>query len=141
MQRPVVAHVVERQGAPVVRPSRAAAFDENAGAAARKLRPGLRRVVIDGTAMNIRAQLAPLAGRYEIYAKTGTLSTTDSDRPTSRILLTIVASDANGKVQNAITLSFVAERSSLGFATGQVGQFVARYQGELERLLGAGGGQ
>jgi hypothetical protein len=139
MHRPVVAHVVEREGAPLVRRSRAAAFDDHAAAAARKLRNGLHRVVVDGTASNIRGPLAPLAGRYEIYAKTGTLSTTDRDRPTSRIMMIIVAADANGNVQNAITLSFVAERSSLGFATGQIGQFVARHQAELEQLLAGGG--
>jgi hypothetical protein len=137
----VIAHVVERQGPMVARPSRVSAFDVHAAAAARKLRSGLHRVVVDGTAANIRRQLAPLESRYEIYAKTGTLSTTDRDRPTSRILMVIVAADANGNVQNAITLSFVAERSSLGFATGQVGQFVARYQAELEQLLAAKAGR
>src|SRR5437763_4854562 len=141
MHRPVIAHVVERSGAAVALPSRTAAFDERAVAAARKLRNGLRRVVVDGTAMNIRRQIEPLAYHYEIYAKTGTLSTIDPDRPTSRILMVIVATDANGNAQNAITLSFVAERSSLGFATAQVGQFVARYQAELERLLATGTGR
>jgi hypothetical protein len=140
MRKPVIAHVVERQGAMVALPSRTGAFDERAGAAARKLRNGLRRVVVDGTAMNIRGQIAPLAGEYQIYAKTGTLSTIDPERPTSRIMMVIVASDANGNARNAITLSFVAERSSLGFATAQVGQFVAAHQAELEQLLGAGAG-
>jgi hypothetical protein len=141
MHKPVIAHVVERQGATVALPSRNAAFDERAIAATRKLRNGLHRVIVDGTAMNIRGEVAPFAGRYQLYAKTGTLSTVDPDRPTSRILMVIVATDANGNAQNAITLSFVAERSSLGFATAQVGQFVAAHQAELERLLGAGAGR
>jgi hypothetical protein len=141
MHKPVIAHVVERQGPMVALPSRTAAYDEGAIAAARKLRNGLHRVVVDGTAMNIRGAIAPLADRYETYAKTGTLSTVDPDRPTSRILMVIVATDANGNAQNAITLSFVAERSSLGFATAQMGLFVAAHREDLERLLGAGAGR
>ena len=141
MHKPVIAHVIERQNPMIALPSRTTAFDEGATAATRKLRNGLHRVVVDGTAMNIRGPLAPLAGRYQIYAKTGTLSTIDPDRPTSRIMMVIVATDANGNAQNAITLSFVAERSSLGFATGQVGQFVARNEAMLERLLAVGPGR
>jgi hypothetical protein len=135
MGRPVVAHVVARDDAAVPLPSRAAAFDEDAVAAARKLRTGLRRVINDGTALTIRPRVAPLARRYEVYAKTGTLATIDPNRPTSRILMVLIARDADGNVRNAITLSFVAERSSSGFATAQLGRFVERHQGELVRLL------
>jgi hypothetical protein len=131
----VVAHVVQREGQAVALPSRTAAFDERATTAARKLRTGLRRVIEDGTALAIKRQVEPLSQRYEVYAKSGTLATLDSDRPTSRFLMVIIATDANGNARNAITLSFVAERSTLGFATAQVGQFVARYQAELMRML------
>jgi hypothetical protein len=135
MRKPVIAHIVDREGAAVPLPSRRAAYDERATTAARKLRTGLRRVVGDGTALVIRRQLAPLMDRYEVYAKTGTLSTLDPDRPTSRILIVIVAADGNGNARNAITLSFVAERSTPGFATVQAGRFIERYQSELIQLL------
>jgi hypothetical protein len=135
MRKPVIAHVVQRQGPAVPLPSRRAAYDERATTAARKLRTGLRRVVGDGTALTIRRQLASFSERYEVYAKTGTLATLDPDRPTSRILIVIVDADANGNARNAITLSFVAERSTPGFATAQAGRFIERHQAELERLL------
>lgn len=135
MRRPIVAHVVERKSAPVALASRVAAFDERADAAARKLQPGLRRVIDEGTAIAIRGRLASLEQRYDVYAKTGTLVTIDPNRPTSRILMVIIARDSNGNVRNAITLSFVAERSSPGFATAQVGRFIERHQVELVRLL------
>jgi len=141
MRKPVIVHIVQRDGATIALPSRNAAFDERAQTAAKKLRPGLRRVITEGTALAIRRQVEPLAGRYEVYAKTGTLSTLDPDRPTSRIMMVIIATDANGNARNAITLSFVAERSTPGFATAQVGQFIARYQGELVRLLDEGAGR
>jgi hypothetical protein len=135
MGEPIVAHVVARPAQTVRLPSRFSAFDERARTAGGKLRTGLRRVIEDGTALSIRTRLEPLTRRYEIYAKTGTLSTIDPDRPTSRILIVIIARDPRGIVRNAITLSFVAERSSLGFATAQAGRFVERYQAELVRLL------
>jgi hypothetical protein len=135
MRRPVIAHVVAREGAGVPLPSRAAAFDENASIAAGKLSVGLRRVIGDGTALAIRARVEPLARRYDVYAKTGTLATIDSDRPTSRILVVIIDRDPQGNARNAITLSFVAERSSPGFATALVGRFIERHQAELVRQL------
>ena len=135
MRKPVVAHVVARKTAPLPLPSRTAAFDERAITAAEKLDSGLRRVIDEGTALTIRNRVAPLQWRYDVYAKTGTLVTLDPRRPTSRILMVIIARDDNGKVRNAITLSFVAERSSSGFATAQVGRFVERHQAELVRLL------
>ncbi|PYQ29771.1 MAG: hypothetical protein DMF56_08560 [Acidobacteria bacterium] len=135
MRKPVVPHVVARDSATVPLPSRAAAFDDAANAAARKLSTGLKRVIDDGTAISIRNRLAPLAAQYEIYAKTGTLSTIDRDRPTSRIMIVIIKRNADGTPRNAITLSFVAERSSPGFATAQAGRFIERYQSELVRLL------
>jgi hypothetical protein len=134
-REPVVPHIVARKERPVPLPSRAAAFDDRADAAAAKLESGLRRVIQDGTAVAIRGRLASLDRRYDLYAKTGTLVTIDPERPTSRILLTIVARDDDGKIRNAITLSFVAERSSMGFATAQLGQFIARNEGALVRLL------
>lgn len=139
MRRPIVGHIVARNNAAVALPSRTAAFDESAVAAAGKLQDGLRRVIHEGTALAIRDRVAPLERRYDVYAKTGTLVTIDPNRPTSRILMVIVARDANGNVRNAITLSFVAERSSPGFATAQVGRFVERYESELVRLLEAEG--
>jgi hypothetical protein len=135
MGRPVIAHVVAREGEARPLPSRASAFDERAVAAAAKLRPGLQRVIGDGTALAIRPRVAPLAQRYEVYAKTGTLATTDRDRPTSRILLVLIARGADGNVRNAITLSFVAERSSPGFATAMAGRFLERNQAALVRQL------
>ncbi len=135
MRKPVIAHIVARQGETVPLASRTAAFDERATAAAAKLDGGLRRVINEGTALAIRPRVAPLERNYDVYAKTGTLVTLDPYRPTSRILMVIIARDANGKVRNAITLSFVAERSSPGFATAQVGAFLAQYQSELIRLL------
>jgi hypothetical protein len=133
MRKPVVPHIVAREGATVALPSRA--FDERATEAAAKLNAGLRRVIQDGTALTIRGRVAPLEQNYDLYAKTGTLATLDINRPTSRILITIVARDGRGKVRNAITLSFVAERSSPGFATAMAGQFIARYEADLVRLL------
>ncbi len=135
VHKAVVPHIVARNGAAVPLPSRAAAFDERATAAAAKLQPGLRRVIRDGTALAIRGRVAPLARHYDVYAKTGTLVTLDPYRPTSRILMVIVARNADGNVRNAITLSFVAERSSSGFATAQVGRFLERHEAELVRLL------
>lgn len=135
MHRPVVGHIVARSTAAAALPSRTAAFDESAAAAAGKLQNGLRRVIQEGTALAIRGRVAPLERRYDVYAKTGTLVTIDPNRPTSRILMVIIARDADGNVRNAITLSFVAERSSSGFATAQVGRFVERYESELVRLL------
>jgi hypothetical protein len=135
MRKPVVPHVVARESATVPLPSRAAAFDDAANAAAQKLRTGLRRVIDDGTAIAIRDRIAPLAAQYDVYAKTGTLSTIDRDRPTSRIMIVFIKRNADGSVKNAITLSFVAERSSPGFATQQAGRFIERYQSELVRLL------
>lgn len=135
MRRPVVPHIVARGDAAVPLASRTAAFDERAATAAAKLDGGLRRVITEGTALAIRGRVAPLERRYDLYAKTGTLVTIDPNRPTSRLLMVVIARDASGKVRNAITLSFVAERSSPGFATAQVGRFVERHQAELVRLL------
>ena len=139
MRKPVVPHIVARGTAPVALPSRANAFDERATTAAQKLNGGLRRVIQDGTALAIRRNAAPLEQRYDLYAKTGTLVTIDRNRPTSRILIVIVARGEDGNVRNAITLSFVAERSSSGFATALAGQFLARHEAELVRLLESGG--
>lgn len=133
-RKPVIAHVVARSGATVPLASRSAAFDERANDAAAKLRTGLRRVIGDGTAIAIRSRVATLADRYDIYAKTGTLATIDPDRPTSRIMIVIVKRDG-AAVRNAITLSFVGERSSLGFATARVGQFLEQNSDQLIRLL------
>ncbi|HEX6098613.1 MAG TPA: hypothetical protein VF432_20015 [Thermoanaerobaculia bacterium] len=135
MRKPVVPHIVARPDPAVPLPSRAAAFDDRAKAAAAKLQGGLRRVIQEGTAIAIRSRVASLAYEYDVYAKTGTLVTIDPDRPTSRILMVIVARDGDGNVRNAITLSFVAERSSSGFATAQLGRFIERHEGELVRLL------
>lgn len=133
MRKPVVPHIVERKDAAVALPSRK--FDERATEAATKLNTGLRRVIQDGTALPIKRQTAYLEESYDFYAKTGTLVTIDPNRPTSRILIIIVARDGDGNVRNAITLSFVAERSSSGFATALAGQFIARHEAELIRLL------
>lgn len=135
VRKPVVPHIVALGGAATPLPSRAAAYDDRAKAAAAKLQTGLRRVVQEGTAMAIRNRVASLDEQYDIYAKTGTLVTIDPDRPTSRILMVIVARDGDGNVRNAITLSFVAERSSSGFATAQLGRFIEQNEGELVRLL------
>ena len=134
-RKPVVPHIVQRDAVPL--PSRVAAFeDEKARNAAAKLRPGLRRVVEDGTALAMRPHLRAFRDRgYEIYAKTGTLATIDERRPTSRILITILRRGDDGNVVNAITLSLVAERASTGFATAQAGRFIERNQDELLRLL------
>lgn len=135
MQRPIVAHVVADVKTPQPLASRSAAFDKDAAAAAEKLRAGLQRVLTEGTAITIRPQLRSMRTRYEVYAKTGTLATIDPDRPTSRILLTIIKRDEQGKASSAITLSFIAERTSPGFATAQVGRFINQYEPELVRLL------
>ena len=135
MARPVVPHMVAGVTAPKPLASRAAAYDKDATVATEKLRVGLQRVLNDGTAMFIKPQLRSLRTQYDVYAKTGTLATVDPDRPTSRILLIIVKRDAEGKAINAITLSFVAERTSPGFATAEVGRFISQYEPELVRLL------
>ena len=134
MRRPVVAHLVPvKTTKPLA--SRTAAFDKDASDAAAKLDRGLWRVVEDGTAIRIRSRLQPLRDQYDVYAKTGTLATLDPDRPTSRILVTIVARDDNGRPRDVLTLSFVAERTSEGFATEQMGRFVDNHMAELLRLL------
>jgi hypothetical protein len=134
MERPVIGHIIAGvQAKPLA--SRTAAYDKDAIAAAEKLRAGLQRVLNDGTAMPIRPQLQAIRQRYSVYAKTGTLATVDPDRPTSRILLIIIARDGQGRPRNAITLSFVAERTSGGFATAQIGRFVANHGPELIRLI------
>ena len=133
LHTPVVAHIVPETSRPL--PSRVAAFDPEATVAAGKLAEGLRRVIDDGTAVSIRSRLEPLRDRYEVYAKTGTLATLDPDRPTSRIMVVIVARGDQGRATNAITLSLVAERSSSGFATAQMGQFIHNHMAELLRLL------
>jgi hypothetical protein len=133
---PVVAHIVQRKGAPVPLGSRTAAFNDDAKTAAGKLRGGLRRVTEDGTALALRPRLQEFRDRgYEVYAKTGTLTTIDTQRPTSRIMIAIVRRDEKGGVRNAITLSFVAERATGGFATAQVGEFLRRHEEQLLRLL------
>jgi hypothetical protein len=132
MQRPVVPHMVAGVEA---KPLASRAFDDDARAAAEKLRVGLQRVLNEGTAIAIRSQLRGLRARYDVYAKTGTLATVDPDRPTSRILLIVVARDDRGRVRNAVTLSFVAERTSPGFATAQLGRFIDNHEAELVRLL------
>ena len=137
MHRPVVPHVVAGVTTPKPLASRTAAFDADAAAAAEKLRAGLQRVLTDGTAIGIKPQLRSVRARYDVYAKTGTLATVDPNRPTSRILLIIVKRDAQGKAANAITLSFIAERTAPGFATAQVGRFINQYESELVRLLEA----
>jgi hypothetical protein len=134
MRRPVVAHIVPVNAAKPLA-SRTAAFDKEAAEAAAKLDRGLWRVLEDGTAIRIRSRLQPLRDRYDVYAKTGTLATIDPDRPTSRILVVIIARDGEGRPKNAITLSFVAERSSEGFATEQAGRFIDNHMAELLRLL------
>jgi hypothetical protein len=135
MHRPVVGHIVAGVAAPKPLASRTAAFDSDAAAAAEKLAEGLQRVLSEGTALHIRPQLRSLQGRYDVYAKTGTLATVDPDRPTSRILLIVVARDERGRPRNAVTMSFVAERTSPGFATAQLGRFIDNYEAELVRLL------
>ncbi|HEX6085058.1 MAG TPA: hypothetical protein VF266_11070 [Thermoanaerobaculia bacterium] len=132
MQRPVVPHMVAGVEA---KPLASRAFDDDAKAAAEKLRAGLQRVLNEGTAIAIKSQLRGLRARYDVYAKTGTLATVDPDRPTSRILLIVVARDDRGRVRNAVTLSFVAERTSPGFATAQLGRFIDNHEAELLRLL------
>lgn len=135
MHRPVVPHVVAGVQEPKPLASRAAAFDDDAAAAAEKLQDGLQRVLTEGTALHIRPHLRTLRARYDVYAKTGTLATVDPARPTSRILLIVVARDDEGRPRNAVTLSFVAERTSPGFATAQLGRFIANHEEELVRLL------
>jgi hypothetical protein len=135
MHRPIVAHAVAGVASPKPLPSRVAAFDKNATAAAEKLSTGLQRVLTDGTALSIRPYVQPLRTTYDVYAKTGTLATLDPNRPTSRILLIVIARDDGGRPKNAITLSFVAERTSPGFATAQVGRFIDNNRAELLRLL------
>jgi hypothetical protein len=137
MERPVIAHVVDHVAAPKPLASRSAAFNKEAKEAAEKLRNGLRRVLDEGTALSIRPRLEAFREQYDVYAKTGTLATVDPDRPTSRIMVVIVARDAQGRPANAITLSFVAERASPGFATAQMGQWIGNHTDELLRLLGA----
>ena len=132
MQRPVVPHLVAGVEA---KPLASRAFDADAKAAAEKLRAGLQRVLNEGTAITIKSQLRGIRARYDVYAKTGTLATVDPDRPTSRILLIVVARDDRGRVRNAVTLSFVAERTSPGFATAQLGRFIDNHEAELVRLL------
>jgi hypothetical protein len=135
MHRPVVAHIVAGVESPTPLASRTEAFDKDAAAAADKLRDGLQRVLTEGTALHIRPQLRSLRARYDVYAKTGTLATVDPDRPTSRILLIVVARDDQGRPRNAVTMSFVAERTSPGFATAQLGRFINNHEAELVRLL------
>jgi len=135
MHRPIVPHVVAGVSTPKPLASRTAAFDKDAAAAAEKLRAGLQRVLNEGTAISIRPRLRGLRARYDVYAKTGTLATVDPDRPTSRILLIVVARDERGGARNAVTLSFVAERTSGGFATAQLGRFIENHEEELVRLL------
>ncbi|HYK06084.1 MAG TPA: hypothetical protein VE974_30355 [Thermoanaerobaculia bacterium] len=135
MRRPVVAHIVDGVETPAPLASRKAAFDKDAVAAAEQLDDGLQRVLTEGTALHIRPQLRGLRERYDVYAKTGTLATVDPARPTSRILLIIVARDDDGRPRNAVTLSFVAERTSPGFATAQLGRFINNHEAELVRLL------
>jgi hypothetical protein len=135
MRRPVIAHIVDGVESPKPLASRKAAFDKEATAAAEKLDDGLQRVISEGTALHIRPQLRGLRERYDVYAKTGTLATVDPARPTSRILLIIVARDDAGRPRNAVTLSFVAERTSPGFATAQLGRFINNHEAELVRLL------
>jgi hypothetical protein len=135
MRRPIVPHIVAGVTSPKPLASRTAAFDKDAIAAAEKLDDGLQRVISEGTALHIRPQLRSLQARYDVYAKTGTLATVDPERPTSRILLIVVARDERGVPRNAVTMSFVAERTSPGFATAQLGKFIDNYEAELVRLL------
>jgi cell division protein FtsW (lipid II flippase) len=113
---------------------------------AAKLRDGLEKVVISGTATEKLKEsgatdyISFLKGKgYKIYAKTGTLRETGT-RDISRIVFAIVKweDEAQGKIKSGMIFSLVSERAETGTATKWLGEFLASNanQKEINRLVG-----
>lgn len=119
-------------------------------AVARALRPGLQRVVSDGTATaplgsQARAFINSLDG-VKCYAKTGTLDVSSGgsadgcgEEPLSRIAIALIRWDHehSGRVSRGLVISVVGERSGAGAATEAVGAFMLENANWIRRQLGA----
>jgi cell division protein FtsW (lipid II flippase) len=132
--RPIIAHITA-DATPNALAVRTAKFQAGGADAARRLRPGLRAIFEAGGTAN---SLLPIIARYreagyEVYAKTGTLASVDRERPTSRIILTIVRS--GDAPDGGVTISFVAERATSGFAVDAVGSFLTAHADLIDRAL------
>lgn len=134
---PTLAHIVANDINPAPLPERKS-FPEIAA----KLRPGLMGVLTDGTGrvQELTSGLSRLnkTSDIKIYAKTGTLS----DRPdainTSRIVVAIIRweDEKKGTVKNGLILSLVVERGGMATSSKWLGEFIATYHSDLERMLG-----
>jgi cell division protein FtsW (lipid II flippase) len=135
--QPLIAHVVKNQNQLTTLPDRKP-FPEIAA----KIRPALIAVLTDGTGRvtELTSALSALhkpAGT-KIYAKTGTLSDRNDALNTSRIVLAIIRWDdeKKGKVKAGLVFSLVVERGGMTTSSRWLGQFIANYHSDIERLLG-----
>ena len=109
---------------------------------AAKVRPGLEKVVQEGTAargLGTNGLLAALKKKgYRVYAKTGTLHSAGTNNM-SRIVLAIVKwkNEANGEPDSGLIFSLVGERANTGDATVWLGEFLDSHQKEINSLLGS----
>lgn len=130
---PVVPHVTKVREPATPRPS---LRDE-----ARRLRPGLEACVSRGTATDAlgreaRAVLASTPGASS-YAKTGTLSVSETGHDTSRIALSVVRWKGTDREtpNRGLTFAVVAEQASLGLATRWLGEYVVENQALIRWFL------
>jgi hypothetical protein len=149
--RPLAAHIIQSDSA-----FQYLATRESFPRTAEKLRPGLSSVVTEGTfrdalidknhdpagGQRALTVLNSLAANYRIYAKTGTLQTTPTDRNskaryTSRVVLAIVRWDNTrpDSMPSGLVFSLVAEMTDEGNASRWLGQFLVDNEREIRRLL------
>lgn len=141
---PVLIHIVNNQETLKISQSR-----QNMGvdfpAIAAKLRPGLEDVVMarDGTARtHLSNEAIALLEEWRkqgirVYAKTGTLEAEKNSRETSRIVLTLVRWNDEGKglVQSGLVFSMVGEDAQVGKATEWLGEFLIKNRSLIEGVL------
>ncbi|MGA9771292.1 MAG: FtsW/RodA/SpoVE family cell cycle protein [Blastocatellia bacterium] len=112
---------------------------------AKKVQPGLSGVISQGTARSA-FQATGAAGflnslhasmGIEAYAKTGTLKASDDARDTSRIVLALIKwqDKDKGIVQAGLVFSIVGEQAQKGTAARWLGEFIAKNQDDIRRML------
>lgn len=145
--RPIMPHIVKNTDTPQFSEDRQNNFVE----VSRKLHAGLTGVIFDGTATaKLRETqalgfLEELRRRgYEIYGKTGTLSTPSVSPnrsplpPTSRFVLAIVkfSDKQQGKVSSGLVFSIFGEQAGQHAADLWLGQFINQNREAILRALG-----
>lgn len=109
---------------------------------AARVRPGLRKVVTEGTAtraLRVTHALTFLTGvpGVRVYAKTGTLRAKEGQRDTSRLVLALIKwkDERKGIVQNGLVFSIVGEQAQMGSGALWLGEFLVKTQSDIRRLL------